>query len=449
MNVPTVHTSRRSFLKTTSVLAGATGLPAWFVERELAEANQAAPARSPHERPGIALVGCGGRGRGVAGEARRFGDIVAVCDVDARRAEEAAHQFARGGQPVRTFRDFREVMRRPDVHVVINGTPDHWHTLINLAAALARKDVYSEKPLTLTIDEGRRLVRTVARQRIVFQTGSQQRSDARFRLACELVRNNRLGRLRHVDVWLPAGLRDGPFHNRPVPQGLDWDRWLGQAPRVDYVPQRCHLTFRYWLDYSGGTLTDWGAHHNDIARWAMGLAGPVGVEGRLLAQPLAGGYTAPSAYEVRYTYANGVTQTVRSTPDDNIFGGSVRREGQHNGIRFEGPDGWIWVNRGELHASDPELLRRPLPGGAERLPVSDNHMANFFECVRSRRQPICDAEVGHRSASLCHLGGIALRLGHPLRWDPQREQFVGEHAAAANALVAREMRRPYDYRFVE
>jgi predicted dehydrogenase len=448
MTNPTPHPSRRSFLKSCSLAAAASGLPLWFVERDLAESTPARPPRGPNERPGVALVGCGGRGRGVAGEARRFGDVVAVCDVDADRAEQAARQFARGGRPAAVHRDFRDIMARRDVQVVVNGTPDHWHTLVNLAAVRAGKDVYSEKPLTLTIDEGRRLVRDVARRRVVFQTGSQQRSDRRFRLACDLVRNGRVGRLRHIAVWLPAGLRGGPFNTRPVPRGLDWDRWLGQAPSVDYVPERCHLTFRYWLDYSGGTLTDWGAHHNDIALWAVGLDGPTAVEGRVLARPVPGGYTAPAEYEVRLTYANGVTQTVRSTADDNIFGGSVRRDGQHNGIRFEGADGWIWVNRGELRASDPGLLSRPLPAGAERLPVSADHMANFFDCVRSRGRPICDAAVGHRSASVCHLGGIALRLGQPLRWDPAREAFVGEHAREANAWVAREMRRPYDYSFV-
>jgi len=317
-----------------------------------------------------------------------------------------------------------------------------------MAAVRAKKDVYGEKPLTLTIDEGRRLARAVRENRAVLQTGSQQRSDRRFRLVTELVRNGRLGKLRQVTVYLPAGLRGGPFAPSPVPAGLNWDYWLGQAPRVDYVKERCHTTFRYWLDYSGGTMTDWGAHHNDIARWAIGLEGPVSIEAQVRAEPVPGGYTAISEYEVVFTYANGVRQIVKTTPDDNIFGGVVKRDGQRNGLRFEGSEGWIWVNRGDLEASDEALLSTPLPESAARLEVSNDHMGNFFECVRTRRDPICHVEVGHRSASMCHLAAIALALRRKLEWDPAREQFVGDGSAQANARIAREQRRPYDYSFV-
>lgn len=313
--------SRRNFLKTSATAAAAAGLPLWFWEREAALAAPAPATASPNDRPGIALVGCGGMGRGDAANATRFGDIVAVCDVDRRRAEEAAKQFTKGEKKPAIYDDFRKVMERAEVRVVINATPDHWHTFVNLAAAKARKDVYSEKPLTLTIDEGRRLATAVRQNKIVLQTGSQQRSDRHFRLACELARHGRLGQLKQIIVYLPAGLRGGPFPSQPAPEGLNWDFYLGQAPKVDYVKERCHTTFRYWLDYSGGTMTDWGAHHNDIARWAVGLKGPVAVEGKVLATPVPGGYTAPSEYEVRFTYANGVRHIVRSTPDDSIYGG--------------------------------------------------------------------------------------------------------------------------------
>ncbi len=439
--------SRRSFLKTCSLAATATGLPLWFLEREL---DAAAPAESAsaNERPGIALIGCGGRGTGVARDATRFGNVVAVCDVDAGHAEQAAKTFTKDGKAPRIHHDFREAIAQKDVQVLVNGTPDHWHTLVNLAAALAKKDVYSEKPLTLTIDEGRRLVETVKKTGIILQTGSQQRSDARFRLACELVRGGRIGKVKQAHVWLPAGLHGGPFATKPIPNGLDWDHWLGQAPKVDYVPERCHMSFRYWLDYSGGTMTDWGAHHNDIVRWAVGLAGPVQIEAKVLKEPVPGGYSAPSEYDVSYTYANGVIHRVRSTVDDNPYGGVVKKDGQRNGIRFEGSDGWIWVTRGDLKASNPELLKKPLPEGPERLPVSNDHMGNFFQSVASRKPPICDAETGHRSASVCHLGVLALRLGQPLHWDPEQERFTGDHAKEANALVAREMRKGYDYRLV-
>jgi predicted dehydrogenase len=283
---------------------------------------------------------------------------------------------------------------------------------------------------------------------VVLQTGTQQRSDRNFRLACELVRNGRLGKLQQIVVWVPAGLRGGPFKSSSVPAGLDWDRWQGQAPKADYVKERCHTTFRYWLEYSGGTITDWGAHHNDIAFWATGLKGPDAVEGKVLAPPVAGGYTAFPEYEILFTYATGVKHYLKTTRDDNIFGGEVNPKGQRNGIRFEGPDGWIWVRRGAIEASTEELLRTPLPASAERLTVSRDHMGNFFESVRSRKDPICDVETGHRSASECHLAVIALRLGRKLNWNVDREEFVGDGAAEANAHLAREMRPPYNYSLV-
>jgi predicted dehydrogenase len=439
--------SRRSFLTACSTTAAATGLPVWFLEREAALAAPVPERASPNDRPAVALVGCGGMGRGDANYAQRFADVVAVCDVDASHADAAAKQLSRNGKTPAKYGDFRKVLERDDIHVIIQATPDHWHTLINLAAARVKKDVYSEKPLTLTLDEGKRLVKAVRDNKIVLQTGSQQRSDKNFRLACELVRNGRIGKLIQATVFLPAGLRGGPFRASPVPSGLDWDYWLGQAPKVDYVKERCHLTFRYWLDYSGGTLTDWGAHHNDIARWAIGLDGPVEVQGTVLEEPVPGGYTAISHYEVTFTYANGIKQVVQSTKDDNIYGGAVKKEGQHHGVRFEGTEGWIWVTRGELMSSNEDIVRTPLPDNAVRLEVSQDHMANFFESVRLRKDPICNVEVGHRSVSMCHLAVIALRLRRKLRWDPERELFVGEGAQAANAYVAREMRRPYDYTF--
>jgi predicted dehydrogenase len=438
--------SRRSFLKRVSLAGAAAGLPVWFLERDLAEA---APVRTlgPNDRPAIALVGCGGQGRSDASNAKRFGDIVAVCDVDASHANAAAKQFTEGGKTPAIFDDFRKVMERDDIQIILTTTPDHWHTLVNLAAAMAGKDVYSEKPLTLTIDEGRHLVKAVRKNNIVLQTGTQQRSSARFRLACELVRNQRIGQLKQITVWLPAGLRAGPFASQPAPAELNWNFWLGQAPKVDYVPQRCHQTFRFWYDYSGGTMTDWGAHHNDIARWAVGLDGPVSIEGAASTQPIPGGYTAFSDYEVTFTYANGVRQTVKTTHDDTIYGGVVKENGQRNGIKFEGSNGWIWVNRDEIEASDDALLTTPLAAGATRLYVSNDHMGNFFDCVRSRKLPVADVETGHRSASVCHLGVMSLRLGRKLEWDPVREKFTGEGVHDANKMLAREMRKPFNYHF--
>ena len=439
--------SRRSFIRQCAATAAATGLPLWFVQRETAGATAGQKPPSANDRPRIGLVGCGGMGRGDAGNASRFGDIVALCDVDATHAAAAAKQFTKAGKVPQQYGDFRKLLERRELDVVLTGTPDHWHTLVNLAAIRAGKDVFGQKPLTLTIDEGKRMVSAVHQHKTVFQTGSQQRSDARFRLACELVRNGRLGKMKEVTVWLPAGLREGPFAAQPVPAGLNWDFWLGQAPKVEYLPQRCHLFFRYWYDYAGGTMTDWGAHHNDIVLWALGLPGPVDVAAKALAQPIAGGYTAISEYDAHFRYSNDVVHRVRTTTADNIYGGVAEPQGQRNGVRFAGANGWLWVNRTSLKASDPMLLTTPLGENAERLYKSDDHMANFFECVRTRRAPVADVEAGHRAATVCHLGNIALRTGLKLQWDPVAEKFVGDHAAEGNAFLQREMRQPYDYTF--
>jgi predicted dehydrogenase len=448
MNSKRFSVSRRSFFKTCVVTAASTGLPFWFVERELLAATKRPRRLGPNDRPSIALVGCGGMGRGDAKNASRFGDIVALCDIDEKHLSQAAEQFSKDGKAPARFGDFRKLMERDDVDVILTGTPDHWHTLVNLAATQAGKDVYGEKPLTLTIDEGKHLVKAVHKHKTVLQTGTQQRSDPKFRLACELVRNGRIGKLKEVNVWLPAGLREGPFSPKPVPAELNWDFWLGQAPKVEYMPQRCHLYFRYWYDYSGGTMTDWGAHHNDIALWAIGLPGPVQMEAKALSEPIPGGYTAIADYDVKFTYSNGVVHNVRTTKGDNIFGAVEDPAGQRNGIRFEGTEGWIWVNRGNLRASEKALIDAPLPEGAQRLYNSNDHMGNFFDCVRSRKSPIVDVEAGHRSACISHLGAIALRTGLALSWNPSSEKFVGAHAREANKYLAREMRRPYDYSFV-
>jgi predicted dehydrogenase len=435
--------SRRAFLKTTVAFAASTGLPLWFAEQTLDAATPASKL-GPNDKPNLALIGCGGMGRNDAKLASAFANIVAVCDVDAKHAEAASKQF----NSAHPYKDFRKLLEREDLHAVINGTPDHWHTLINLAALRAGKDVYSEKPLTLTIDEGRRVVEAAKKSKRVLQTGSQQRSDPRFRLACELVRNGRIGRLRQVNVVLPAGLRDGPFKTAPVPAELDWDAWQGQTPAVGYVPQRCHSTFRYWYEYSGGTMTDWGAHHNDIALWGIGLerSGPISIEGKPLVEMISGGYTAAQQYRVEYTYANGVTHICQSTMR-NRFDGSLAPEAgkdlPDHGVKFTGTDGWIFVTRGKIEASKPELLSEPLSKKKVSLYVSDNHMKNFFDCVRSRQQPICEAEIGHRSVSVCHLGVLAIRLGRKLQWNPNKEQFVGDQDA--NSWLAREQRKPWSY----
>jgi len=458
VGIMTIHSacSRRQFLKTSALVASATALPGWFVERELALAVPAPKRPGPNDRPGVALVGCGGMGNGDVGSAKRFGDVIAVCDVDRRLAEETARQLADTAKKPAIYGDFRKLLERPDVHVIVNATPDHWHTLINLLAVKTGRDVYSEKPLTLTIDEGKRLVKAVRKHKTIFQVGSQQRSDRNFRLACELVRNRRLGKLQEIIVGLPTGPREGPFEPIPVPPELNWDYFVGQAPMTDHVGLRqvktvegkeqithedknCHVHFRWWFNFSGGMMTDWGAHHDDIAQWANGteLSGPVEVEGKSLIEMIAGGYQTFAEYEVHYRYENGVRLTVA--------------DGKRapNGVKFIGPDGWIFVTRGKIDASKPELLSEPLPGNAVRLYRSDDHMGNFFDCVRSRKAPIAECEIGHRSVTIGHIGNISMRMGGlNLNWDPKREKFTGEHAKEANNWLVRKMRKPYDYSFI-
>jgi predicted dehydrogenase len=433
--------TRREVLRAAATGGVAAALPKWFLES--CPAGALAEENSPNERPTVALIGCGGMGMGDAKNARRFGDIVAVCDVDSGHLEQASQLF----KGARTYSDYRMVCDLPDLDVIINATPDHWHTLINLRGVRSGKDIYSEKPLTLTIDEGKRLVGAVKETGRILQTGSQQRSDKTFRLACELVRNGRVGKVERVRTWLPMGLREGPFAPQPVPKELDWDFWQGQAPKSEYMPQRCHRTFRYWWDYSGGTLTDWGAHHNDIALWGLGKdrTGPVSIEGEQIVSPIPGGYTAPSQYRVRYVYDDGVEHFCNTTTANGWAGAVLGEPGpgeKYHGVQFEGQNGWLYVTRdGKIEASDSELIDMPLPSDAQRLYASDDHMGNFFECVKSRKAPICDAEIGHRSASVCHLAAIAIRLGRKLAWDPQDEDFKDD--AEATELLAREMRRPY------
>jgi predicted dehydrogenase len=447
----TFQISRRSFMRRASFTAAATGLPLWFVEHDIARAADQVitPSTSPNSRPGLALIGCGGQGSGDLAGAAKFGNVVALCDVKENALSGAVKRFTKDDKVPATFTDFRKILERKDVDIIVNGTPDHWHSLINIGAARAKKDVYGEKPLTLTIDEGKHVIRAVRENKIVFQTGTQQRSDRRFRLACELIRNGRLGKLQTVEVFVPAGLREGPFATDQVaPAGLNWDLWLGQAPKVGYMKERAGNSFRWWWDYAGGPVTDWGAHHNDIARWAIGQDGPIAVEAKATVGSIAGGFTTCKEFEATLTYANDIRQIVKTTTADSPFGGIIDPKGQRNGIRFTGTDGWLWVNRGDMSASKEEIFMTPLPAGALKLEESNNHMANFFDCVRSRKDPVASVENGHRSAVVGHLIIIAMQQGRKLQWDPVKEIFTGDGAKEANPHLAREMRKPYDYSFV-
>jgi predicted dehydrogenase len=455
--------SRRGFLARS--MAGLTlgaGLPAWFTKELIAQGQAATGQARPvaaNSRIVMGAIGTGtnyhrkGPNQATQGErgiqimrdamGQQGVDIIAVCDVD-RHAREFARDVVRSNanrpEP-RMYDDYRELLANGDIQAVLIATPDHWHALIAIAALRAGKDVYCEKPLTLWLDEGKAVVNAVRQTNRKFQVGSQQRSDDRFRLACELVRNGRIGHVQRIETRIGDNPRGGPFQVRPVPEGLNWDFWLGQNARADYSPQRCHYDFRWWYEYSGGKMTDWGAHHNDIAQWALGMdnSGPVAIEKVHADEPShdPNSFNCHPNFEVRYTYANG--------PNGSNGTVLVCKSAGENGIHFEGEGGkWIFVSRGTIRASNPALLRDPLPANATRLEVSHNHMGNFLQAVRDRsRQPICNATVGHRSVSVCHLGNIAIRSGLRLRWDPAQEQFTGDNAGEANRWLRREIREPW------
>jgi predicted dehydrogenase len=433
--------SRRGFLQGSLAGLAAAGVPAWYARESLAaDEARAAAAKKPaaNDRIVMGAIGIGSpasRGRAIYGDAKRHKGVeyVAACDVDASHLKNALEMMKKDGFSEATgYKDFRELLDRKDIQAVTIATPDHWHALIAIDAMRKGKDVYCEKPLTLTIDEGKALVKVARETGRVFQVGSQQRSDMRFRLACELVRNGRIGKVKTVETRI-GGIdknKVGPFKKAPVPEGLDWPFWQGQTGPVDYIPQRCHYEFRWWYDYSGGKMTDWGAHHNDIAQWGLGMdgSGPVAVEGVGIADSRPDCYNVHSDFTVTYTYADGTRL--------------VCTAGGENGIKFLGEDGkWIFVNRGKIQASDKKLLEEPLPSGATKLYVSNDHMGNFLDCLKTRKKPICDVEIGHRSVTVCHIGVIALRTGKKLKWDPVKEDFAGD--ADANKWLRREMRAPW------
>lgn len=369
-----------------------------------------------------------------------YGDIVAVCDVDKNVRDPAKAAF---GSTPRDFEDYRDLLARKDVDIVTIGTPDHWHTKIVIDACRAGKDVYCEKPLTLTIDEGKILRDVVKETGRVVQVGSWQRSDHRFRQAVEMVRQGRIGKLQTVDIVLGKNKTGGPFPVRPVPGNFNWDLWQGQTPKVPYLEERSHYTFRWWYEYSGGQMTDWGAHHLDIAQWAIDSY-PIEIEGEAKYPNVKDGFNVALDFSATYTYANGVVMTVSDTG--------------RNGIMFTGDQGRIFVNRGTLQGKPVEdLSSNPLtrkdwnvydfdnldrPERAGKLDAIINHMGNFFDCVEARKTPVSDIESQHRSVSTCHLGNIAMRVGRKVKWEPEAEQFPGDDEA--NSHLRREQRSGFE-----
>ncbi len=456
------RSTRREFLRQTAAVAGASAaVPYWLASR------RASAAPSKNDRPLVACIGVGGRGTGIAEWAARFGDVVAVCDADRRNAEKA--QAALGGK-AEIYQDYRKLLERNDVEIITNGTPDHWHTAVNVAACKAGKDVYAEKPLTLTIDEGKLLCKVVQQTGRIVQVGTMQRSYANFQTAVELVRNGRIGKLRQVWVALPYyTTKGGPFPTQPVPKELNWDLYQGQAPAHDYCVQRTHGNFRWWYEYAGGIITDWGNHHVDIAHWGMDcdLSGPTSVDARALFPNPKGTeyYNTPDRFFSRMLYPNGVEvlyfaslnqrarygdvqQHSETTPEQlaAMFGKDVPDEIKtlnRDGIFFFGEKGRVFVNRGGVYGKAvDELKDNPFPSDAWRAYPSDDHMANFFDCVKTRKQPCTPVEVEHRTVTACHLTNISLRLNRRIAWDPERQQIVGDDEA--NAWLARPQRKPYE-----
>ena len=448
---------RRNFLLTT--LAVPTVLTAFPLRNALGQ--------SPNERIGIGGIGVGGRGSGDTHSAARFGDVVAVADADLRHAVNIKNAF--GGKP-EVYQDYRKVLDRPDVDVVIQGTPDHWHTKINIDAALAGKDIYGEKPITFSVREGQQLCRVLKETGRVFQTGTQQRSERCFQTAVELVRNGRIGNLKRVLVALPYfNTIGGPFATMDPPAELDWELYQGQAATCAYMPQKTHAIFRWWYEYAGGIVTDWGNHHMDVALWGMDMetTGPESVEARAIfpnagkadcfntpdrffsAMKFPGGLELFFFATLHEKLLYGVNAPHSETSDQEkewMFGKDCPEEVlnmDRNGIMFLGDKGRIFVNRGGVYGKPvEELSENPLPADAWRVRPSGDHMGNFFDCVRSREVPVAPAEIEHRVITCCHLTNISLRMGgRPLQWDAEKEVVTNDDEA--NGMLERKQREGY------
>ena len=360
--------------------------------------------------------------------------MVACCDVDKHRVERFAKDF-----DCQTYDDYRKVLDRKDVDVVTIGTPDHWHVKIGIEAMLAGKDVYCEKPLTLTIDEGKQISKVVKETKRVFQVGTQQRSEnaQRFLKAVVIARSGRLGDNLYAMSSVDKAQQGGPFKEQAPPENLNWDMWLGPAPKTPYIKERTHYQFRWWLEYSGGQVTDWGVHHTDIAMWALGLenTGPTTIHG-------AGQFNRqPNCYNVARNFHS--TMEFANGNKIVLFSGK-------NELLIAGDKGRIRVNRGSLSGAPVEAIKNSkaetdwLNEEVEKLYGGKvvPHMKNFFDCVKSRQQPISDVFTHHRSVSVCHLANIAMLLGRRLTWDPKSEEFVNDDQASA--MLKREPRSGYE-----
>ena len=424
--------NRRQFLASASMAVAAPLL------LDGALSAQDRQGQGPNGRINLGFIGIGMMGRGHLGSflGNRNTQVVAVCDVHRVRREDAVERVHRAYAQERkagTYRgcaayiDFRELLNRRDIDAVVIATPDHWHAIPAILAARARKDIYCEKPLSLTIAESRAMVQAARDNNIVFQTGSQQRTEfnGNFRRAVEYVRSKRIGQVRTVRVGVGAPARPCDLPNEATPDGVDWQMWNGPSPERAFnqilCPNNIHNHFPAWRnyrEYAGGLLADMGAHHFDIAQWALDMdeSGPTEIH------PPERGDTG-----LRFVYANGI----------EMFHGGP------SGCTFEGADGAIYVDRGVIRSTPETILQQPLTDRDFRLPnVGTNHRQNWIDCIRTRRRPVADVEIGARSSQVCQLGNIGYQLRRMLRWDPRREEFVDN--AEANRLRSRENREPWN-----
>jgi predicted dehydrogenase len=470
--------SRRAFLKGAVATAAGAATPCIVPASALGLDGTAAPSN----RVSYGYVGCGNHGTGWNfDQVFRCADaqIIAICDVDTKHLDEAkakveghyGRQLGKDYKGCATHGDFRELVNRKDIDVVGVATPDHWHVIPAIMAAKAGKDVICEKPLTLTVAEGRLLCDVVRQSGRVFQTASENRSIDTYIRLIELVRGGVIGKIKHIEARLPMGntsMRVGEegrdlFDVRKVeepPKSLNYEMWLGQAPVMPYIPARCHGNFRWNLAFSGGVLTDWGAHIVDLAQWGHDSerTGPVSVEGKGDFPPRDAVHNAAATFDIHFVYADGVTMRVSAGQGD--LDPRVRHKGPvvgrtpNPGIRFEGEDGWIESHgwRGSLKASqrkmldvviDPAIVKlyRPSEIVARTDDGKGGEHRNFVDCVKSRQPCYAPAETGHRTISIPHIGNIAMQLGRKLRWNPEAERFVDD--AEADAMLSRKQREPW------
>jgi predicted dehydrogenase len=450
--------SRRWFLQR----AGATSLAGLaFPTIVPASVRGGASGVAPSDKIGVALIGAGPQGQGVMKRflAEEDARVVAVCDVKSDQ-RQMARELVDGHYQDRscaTFTDFREVLARPDVDAVIVATPDHWHVLVALAAVRAGRDVYLEKPMGLTVAEDQALRTAVRETRRVFQFGTQQRSSTFFRRACEIVRNGRIGKLRHVNVWCVGSVPGGSTEILPVPAGFDYDFWLGPAPFEPHRGDICSAdsarkTWWFNSDYALGFIAGWGVHPLDIAYWAYPemTGAPLEVSGTATI-PSEGACDTATTWNVDYRFSSGVTMNFRGLPisanEPEVISKARLWEEKYgrtcdHGTAFEGSEGWVHVDREHVASEPADLVKEDADAYAVQLPRSTYHAQDFLEAVRSRWPAIAPIEDAFQADVLGHLANIATRTGRRLTWDPREERFAGDDDAN-RFLACREMRAPW------